>query len=74
MGQFLKVLLTGPDNQTWEFGRVMGFAGFVLLAGAALLNPFLVQPVDLIGLAGALGGYLTAVMAGIAIKGRTEPR
>lgn len=73
MGDFIKHILTGKDNATYDIGRVALLGGFVVICGAGFLNLFLAHPIDLVGLATALGGYVTACMLGIGAKSRTEP-
>lgn len=73
MGEFFRHLLTGRDNQTYDIGRVALAGGFFIIVCVAFLNLALKNPIDLIQLATALGGYATACMLGISAKSGTEP-
>lgn len=73
MINFLKHLLTGKDNETYDIGRVtwlLGFLAIIILAGFEVFR----SQVSLRELAEALGIVSGAGGASVMLKKDTEPQ
>lgn len=73
MGNIIKNMLTGKDNETHDVVRVLGF-----LFGIALIiyEGYIVvvtQTFDAVNFGIAAAGMLAAVGAGVALKQKAEP-
>jgi|GEM_PF-1734941 len=65
--------LTGIDGTSFDYARVGGCAGTVMLIGGA--GVMIVQgKFEPVAFAGALGGLIAATCAGVKIKETTEPQ
>lgn len=74
MKEFLRHILTGIDNRTYDLVRVIGFAvglQFLFLAGyAVVVNK---QPFAAIEYGTGAGFVISAIGASLALKSKTEP-
>ena len=71
---FIKHILTGKDNQTWDLGRVSWFGSFFAVIGAESANLYHGVAVDVQSLAAALGVVAGAHGAALWAKRDTEPQ
>jgi hypothetical protein len=72
MNQFIRQLLTGKDNETYDIGRftwLVGTVAVIVLAFYEVMNGH----VNIRDLAESLGIVSAAGGASVAMKGKTEP-
>lgn len=73
MKTFLRLLLTGKDNETYEIGRVLLFIGYLCFLIFSSYDVFVLHHFDPLDFSTGLTGVLFGGASGIAIKARTEP-
>ncbi len=73
IGCFLRLLLTGKDNETYEIGRFLLFVGFLCFIIFSAYDVFNSGFFDSLNFSAALSGLLFGGASGIAIKARSEP-
>jgi hypothetical protein len=75
MMAFFRTVLTGPDNQTYDIGRVlMGFSHLFFYVITFFYNIISGHPFDPIAWATAHAALTTSGSASVAIKHFTEPK
>ncbi len=70
---FLRAILTGRDNATWDVGRVLLFLGGVVFLICTLVAVFKGMSFEADKFGYGFGALLGGGGAGIGIKGGTEP-
>ena len=73
MANFLKSLLTGKDNLTYDVGRVLLFLGGIVFLGCTVIAVAKSLEFDMEKFGYGLGALLGGGGAGIGAKGHTEP-
>ena len=72
MSQFIKQLLTGKDNETYDIGRVTWLVSLIAVIALAFYE-VMQNSVSIRELAESLGIVSAAGGASVAMKGKTEP-
>ena len=72
MSQFIKQLLTGKDNETYDIGRVTWLISLIAVIALAFYE-VMQNSVSIRELAESLGIVSAAGGASVAMKGKTEP-
>ena len=72
MSQFIKQLLTGKDNETYDIGRVTWLVSLIAVIALAFYE-VMNNSVSIRELAESLGIVSAAGGASVAMKGKTEP-
>ena len=72
MSQFIKQLLTGKDNETYDIGRVTWLISLIAVIALAFYE-VMNNSVSIRELAESLGIVSAAGGASVAMKGKTEP-
>ena len=72
MSQFIKQLLTGKDNETYDIGRVTWLVSLIAVIALAFYE-VMQNSVSIRELAQSLGIVSAAGGASVAMKGKTEP-
>jgi hypothetical protein len=70
---FIKHILTGKDNQTWDMGKVSWATCIVAVIAAAAANWWHGSVIPLIDFGGALTGVCLGHGAALGLKKSTEP-
>jgi hypothetical protein len=73
MGDFLKSVLTGRDNLTWDVGRVLLFFGGLVFLGCTVLSVVKTMQFDMEKFGYGLGALLGGGGVGIGAKAHAEP-
>jgi hypothetical protein len=72
VSQFIKQLLTGKDNETYDIGRVTWLISLIAVIALAFYE-VMQNSVSIRELAESLGIVSAAGGASVAMKGKTEP-
>jgi len=72
VSQFIKQLLTGKDNETYDIGRVTWLISLIAVIALAFYE-VMNNSVSIRELAESLGIVSAAGGASVAMKGKTEP-
>jgi len=72
VSQFIKQLLTGKDNETYDIGRVTWLVSLIAVIALAFYE-VMNNSVSIRELAESLGIVSAAGGASVAMKGKTEP-
>jgi len=72
VSQFIKQLLTGKDNETYDIGRVTWLVSLIAVIALAFYE-VMQNSVSIRELAESLGIVSAAGGASVAMKGKTEP-
>lgn len=73
MRKFLRLLLTGKDNETYEITRVLLFVGYLCFLIFSAFDVFILREFNPLDFSIGLTGILFGGASGIAIKAKTEP-
>ena len=73
MSEFLKHLLTGRDNLTYDLGRVLWAVAFIVGVGLAIYSAVSGKQFDLTNYGLGVSGLLVAGGAALKLKESTEP-
>ena len=74
MQEFIKQMLTGRDNLTYDLGRVLWALAFVIGVGVATYCAVTGKPFDLQNYGVGVGALLLAGGAALKLKEDTEPQ
>ena len=70
--KFLKDILTGIDNETWDLGRILLAMGCLLMIAGGI-DMMIDGQLDVVGFGAGFGGLLTGGGALLILKSSTEP-
>ncbi|MER2519723.1 MAG: amino acid ABC transporter substrate-binding protein [Bdellovibrionales bacterium] len=73
MVRFLKALLTGRDNATYDVARVLLFCGGLVFLACTLIDVAKGAAFEMDKFGYGFGALLGGGSAGIGLKGHTEP-
>jgi hypothetical protein len=71
--KFIKDILTGIDNETFDHGRVMSLFSFISYVGYAVVNLALSHPWGAMDFAGGLSALAVGFGVHLKLKQDTEP-
>jgi hypothetical protein len=73
MNKMLKDVFTGLDNKTWDLGRVLWAAAFVVGVGLVVHGHIVGHDFDIQAYGVGIGSLLTGGGLGLKLKEGTEP-
>lgn len=74
MGEFFRHLLTGKDNKTWHFGKVLGLIAFLVGMGLEVYCVLHSKSFDFTAYGAGIAGVALGIAGLIKLQETSEPQ